>query len=197
MTATRVTGVMAVPGLVLLAWQACGREKHQRIGAAAGVAGTFVGIGAFSLYAFLVSGSPVAWYTSITRWGYEPGGNPFGTTVGLVRALLTQPYQFLATGPMAPYDTLNAFAALGALALAPLIWRRLNAGYALIVITAVLLPLSSGQFEGLGRYTSVLFPMPIVLASFAGELRHHMLLAASAVLYALGLAMFVTVHPLF
>jgi hypothetical protein len=88
-------------------------------------------------------------------------------------------------------------AALGALALTPVIWRRFNAGYALIVIAALLLPLSSGQFEGLGRYTSVLFPVALALASLAGETRHHVMLAASASLYALGLAMFVTVHPLF
>ena len=101
------------------------------------------------------------------------------------------------TGRLAPYDTLNALAAVGALALVPFIWRRFNLGYALIVVAALFLPLSSGQFEGLGRYTSVLFPVPLVLASFSGEMRHHVLIAASAALYALGLAMFVTVHPLF
>src|SRR5687767_8719045 len=45
MTATRVTGVMAVPGLALIAWQACGRDTHQRVRAAAGIAATLAGIG--------------------------------------------------------------------------------------------------------------------------------------------------------
>ena len=111
--------------------------------------------------------------------------------------LVTRPYQFLTTERMAPYDTLNALAAITALALVPLIWKRFNAGYALIVVAALLLPLSSGQFEGLARYTSVQFPVAIALASLGGEIRHHMLLATFAVLYGLCLALFVNVHPLF
>ena len=73
---------------------------------------------------------------------------------------------------MAPYDTLNTLAALGALALVPLIWRRFGAGYALISLAGLLLPLSSGQFEGLGRYCSVQFPIALALASFPGDTRH-------------------------
>ena len=96
-----------------------------------------------------------------------------------MQALATRPYQFLTSG-MGPYDTLNALAALGALALAPVIKRRFNAGYAVIVVAGLLLPLSSGQFEGLGRYTSVQFPIALVLASFSGEMRHHVMLTASA-----------------
>jgi hypothetical protein len=66
-----------------------------------------------------------------------------------------------------------------------------------IVLGALLLPLSSGQLEGLGRYASVQFPIALALASLAGEMRHGMLLAGSAILYAICLALFVTVHPLF
>ena len=197
MTATRVTGVMAVPGLAWVAWQASGGDRTVRLKAAAAVAGTLAGIGGYCLYNYSLSGRPFAWFDAITYWGYRPGGNPFGGLMGLFQALTTRPYQFLVTGRVAPYDTLNALAAVSALALVPFIWRRFNLGYALIVVAALFLPLSSGQFEGLGRYTSVLFPVPLVLASFSGEMRHHVLIAASAALYALGLAMFVTVHPLF
>ena len=66
-----------------------------------------------------------------------------------------------------------------------------------ILVLGLILPLSSGQFEGLGRYCSVLFPVPILFASFHGETRHLGLIAGSAMLYALGLALFVNVHPLF
>jgi hypothetical protein len=196
MTATRVTGVMTVPGLALIAWRASGSDRRRELKAAGAIAGGLSGIGLYCLFNFQLSGKPFAWYDSITYWGYQPGGNPFGSVARLLLSLATRPYQFLLER-MAPYDTLNALAALGALALTPVIWRRFNAGYALIVIAALLLPLSSGQFEGLGRYTSVLFPVALALASFAGETRHHVMLAASASLYALGLAMFATVHPLF
>ena len=55
----------------------------------------------------------------------------------------------------------------------PLIWWRFNGGYALIVLAGLLLPLSSGQFEGLGRYCSVQFPIALALASLGGEVRHY------------------------
>lgn len=197
MTATRVTGVMAIPGLALIAWRVAGADRRSQMLAVAAVAGSMAGIGLYSLFNYQISGTPFAWYDAITFWGYRPGGNPFGGVLGLLQALVTRPYQFLATERMAPYDTLNAVSALGALALLPLIVRRFNAGYALIVLAGLLLPLSSGQFEGLGRYCSVQFPIALGLASLTGEIRHHVLLAGSAVLYAIGLAMFVTVHPLF
>jgi hypothetical protein len=112
-------------------------------------------------------------------------------------AVVTRPLQYLGTEQMAPYDALNTFAAVTALALVPVIWRRFGTGYALIVLGGMLLPLSSGQLEGLGRYASVQFPIALALASFNGETRHTVLLAVFAMLYAICFALFVTVHPLF
>lgn len=205
MTATRVTGVMALPGIAWIGWTAAARSsdssaaglRRRRARAIAGTLACTAGVASYSVFNYVVSGSPLAWYHAITYWGYEPGGNPFAMPFALVRALLTRPYQFLTTEEMAPYDTLNGLAALGTLALVPFIWRRFGGGYALIVLGGMLLPMSSGQFEGLGRYSLVQFPVPLLLASLPGETRHHVLLGVSAVLYAIGLALFVTVHPLF
>ena len=196
LTATRVTGVMALPGLMWLAWATTRGDPRAQVKAALALAGAGIGICGYSLYNYTLSGNPFAWFESITYWGYVPGGNPASGMLAVLQALVSRPYQFL-TERIAPYDTLNAFAAMGALALVPVIWRRLNPGYALIVLASLVLPLSSGQLEGLGRYTSVQFPIAIALAGFTGEIRHHVVLAAFAMLYALGLAMFVTVHPLF
>lgn len=197
MTATRVTGVMAVPGLALLAWSAADRDSRSRMTAGLAVAASGLGIGLYSVFNYAISPSPFTWYDSITHWGYEPGGNPFRMTLALLQALATRPYQFLTTERMAWYDTLNAGAALTAVALVPLIWKRFNAGYALLVLATLLVPLSSGQFEGLGRYTAVQFPVALALASLGGELRHYALICGCAALYGLCLAMFVTAHPLF
>ena len=196
-TATRVTGLMAVPGLAL-AGLAGGGARSRDPGAGGGGGGRRAGRD-WRLQPLQLPHQrhAVGLVSRDHVLGLPPGGNPFSGLGALASVLATDPYRFLATGRLAPYDTLNAAAAVGALALVPFIWRRFNAGYAVVVVAALALPLSSGQFEGLGRYTSVLFPLPLLLASFGGELRHHILIGASAILYALGLAMFVTVHPLF
>lgn len=197
MTATRVTAVMAVPGLALLAWQAAASHDRTRLHAAAAAAACGLGIGLYSVFNWTLSGSLFTWYESITFWGYAPGANPLTALVSLGSHLATRPYPYLTTERMAPYDVINAGAAVAALLMVPLIWKRFNAGYALIVVAALLLPLSSGQFEGLARYTSVQFPLALALASLSGDLRHHLLLATSAALYGICLAMFVNVYPLF
>ena len=52
------------------------------------------------------------------------------TPVNLIRQLVTHPYRFLTTNPMAVYDTLYGVTGmLFALAI-PLVWRRLGAGTA-------------------------------------------------------------------
>lgn len=196
MTATRVNGVMFLPALALIGWDAAstGRERGWAVAAAlAGVAG----IAGYSWFVYIVSGNPFEWYDSITRWGYHPGGNPFSGLVSIAQQLMTRPIEFIATEPMAPYATLNAMAAAGALLVVPFVWERFGRGYAAIVVLGLLLPLSSGQFEGLGRYCSVLFPLPILLGSLRGETRHLGLMIGFVMFYTLGLVLFGNVHPLF
>jgi len=98
---------------------------------------------------------------------------------------------------MAPYDTLNALTATFALATIPWVWRRFGVGYVLVISLGLALPLSSGQYEGLGRYCAVLFPIPMVLSSVSGEARHSWLIASLVLFYGLGLVLFSNVHPLF
>jgi hypothetical protein len=196
MTATRVNGVMFLPALALIGWDAAstGRERTWALAVALG---GVAGIAGYSLFVYSVSGNPFEWYDSITRWGYHPGGNPFSGLVSIAQQLMSRPIEFIATEPMAPYATLNAVAAAGALLVVPFIWERFGRGYAAIVVLGLLLPLSSGQFEGLGRYCSVLFPLPILLGSIRGETRHLGLMTGFVMFYTLGLVLFGNVHPLF
>jgi hypothetical protein len=196
MTATRVTGVMALPGLAWLAWRTAGGDRRDLVKAALSLAGTTAGIALYCAYSYALSGDPFAWYDAITYWNYEPGGNPLAMPYSVLQAVFTRPLTYLNEA-MAPYDTLNTLAAVGAMCLVPLIWKRFGTGYALIVLGGLLLPLSSGQLEGLGRYTSVQFPIALALASISDEMRHTLLFAGFAMLYGICLALFVTVHPLF
>ena len=196
MTATRVNGVMFLPALALIGWDAASTDRERRWALGAALAG-LAGIGGYSLYVNSVTGDPFEWYDSITRWGYQPGGNPLSGLVAIAQELMTNPIEFIATDRMAPYNTLNAMAATGALIAVPFIYMRFGRGYAAIVVMGLLLPLSSGQFEGLGRYCSVLFPLPILFGSMRGETRHLGLMAGFVMFYTLGLVLFGNVHPLF
>ena len=196
MTATRVNGVMFLPALALIGWDAASTGRERRWALAAAIGGA-TGIAAYSWFVYSVSGNPFEWFDSITRWGYHPGGNPLRGLVAIAQQLTTRPIEFIATERMAPYDTLNAMAATGALLVVPFILQRFGRGYAAIVVLGLLLPLSSGQFEGLGRYCSVLFPLPILFGSMRGETRHLGLMTGFVMFYTLGLVLFGNVHPLF
>ena len=117
--------------------------------------------------------------------------------VGLVRRLLTHPYAFLASEPMALYDTLYGVTALLFAAAIPFVWRKFGAAYGLFMLLNLYVPLSSGAFEGLGRYCSVLFPAFIWLASIRSRFVYTSLVVVFALFYTLGLALFTTVRPLF
>jgi hypothetical protein len=197
MTATRVNGVMFIPALAWIAWQSSDGSRRDRTWALLAAAAGVLGIGAYSYFNYLLSGNPFEWYDSITRWGYSPGGNPFTGIVAVSQALLTRPMQYLTFEKMAPYDTFNTLAAVLALGMVPSVWKRFGAGYAAVIVLGLLLPLSSGQLEGLGRYCAVLFPIPILLGGLHGEARHTWLVACFVAFYTLGLILFGNVHPLF
>jgi hypothetical protein len=197
MTATRVNGLMAVPGLVWLAWVAAPPGRARLRGLAAGLAAA-LGWAAYCVYAWRLTGDPFEWYHAITRWGYYPGtsvaGNP---VVALVTNLATRPYDYVVSEHAAPYDILNGlFPAVMVMAL-PWIWWRLGTGYALLIAAPLALPLSSGQFEGLGRYCAVLFPFQIWLAAVTPETSRPLLYAGYGALYALALTLFTTLHAIF
>ena len=197
MTATRVNGVMFVPALAWIAWKSASPSIRERTWAMLSVAASLLGIGAYCLFNYRLSGNPFEWYYSIQRWGYHPGGNPLSGLIAIAQALIERPMQFLVTERMAPYDTLNALTAAFVLALIPMVWKRFGLGYALVIVLGLLLPLSSGQYEGLGRYCAVLFPIPLLLGGLRGEARHTWLIACFVLFYALGLVLFGNVHPLF
>ena len=198
MTATRVNGVMAVPGLALIGWAAAGPGTAARVRGTLAALGAVAGMAAYSLYVWSLSGNPFEWYHAITRWGYFPGttvaANPL---VAFITNLATRPYDYLVTDHAAPYDVFNGLFPVVMAASLPWLWRRLGPGYALIVAANLALPLSSGQFEGLGRYCAVLFPFQIWLAAAVPTPYLPLIYAGYGVLYGLALTMFTTLHGIF
>ena len=79
----------------------------------------------------------------------------------------------------------------------PMVWRKFGAGYGLFMSANLWLPLSSGQYEGLGRYCAVLFPFFIWLAQVRSRFVFGSAVILSAMLYPLCLALFTKGLPLF
>jgi hypothetical protein len=196
-TATRVNGILMLVPLAWIAWTHAGDSRRDRVHAALGLALVPVGIAAYSAYVYYLSGRPFEWARSISRWGYHPGGSPWMTLAHLIHQLVTHPYMYLTTDPMALYDTLYGVTALLFAASIPFVWRKFGAAYGLFMLVNLYLPLSSGALEGLGRYCSVLFPAFIWLASIRSRHLYTTVVVVFALFYTLGLALFTTVHPLF
>jgi hypothetical protein len=202
-SATRVNGILMLPALAWIAWRAARPEWRDRARAVFGLLLVVCGIAAYSAFVYRLTAGPAGshnpfeWASTLQRWGYYPGGAPWPPLVRLVGNLLTRPYSYLTTEPMAPYDTLNGLAAIIFVASIPLVWRRFGAGYGLFMVANLWLPLSSGQYEGLGRYCVVLFPFFLWAATIRSGAAFALLVAAWAMLYALCLALFTTMYPLF
>jgi Mannosyltransferase (PIG-V) len=202
-TATRVNGILMLPALALIAWRAAEPNARDRIRAANGLLLVASGVVIYSLFVYRLttipggSHNPLEWAVTLERWGYYPGGAPWTPLLRLVSNLLVRPYAYLTGDPMAPYDTLNGLAALAVVATLPFVWRRLGAAYGLFVAANLWLPLSSGQFEGLGRYCSVMFPFFIWLATIRSRPVLTAVGTVCLLLYGICLSLFANVHPLF
>lgn len=196
-TATRVNGVLMLPALAWIAWRRAEPTPRDRALAVAGLLLVAGGVGAYSLYIYQLSGNPLEWAATISRWGYYPGGEPTAGLARLGRSLLTHPYAYLAGERLAPYDTLNGLTALLFAVAVPFVWWRFGAAYGWLMAANLWLPLSSGQYEGMGRYCAVLFPFFIWLATLESRAVLTAVLVVSAMLYTLCLALFTTIHPLF
>ena len=198
-TGTRVTGIMMWPALAWIAWRSAAPTKPDRLAASTALVVATLGFAGYCAYIYSLTGQPLLWATALTRWGsgYHPGGAPWNAPVELLRRLLTHPYAFLASEPMALYDTLYGVTALAFAAAIPFVWQKLGAAYGLFMVVNLYVPLSSGTFEGLGRYCSVLFPAFIWLASIRSRFVYASVVVVFALFYTLSLALFTTVRPLF
>ncbi|HEV3063532.1 MAG TPA: mannosyltransferase family protein [Vicinamibacterales bacterium] len=198
--ATRVTGVLMWPGLALIAWThagPAGEERRDRALAAVALVLSVAGFAWYCAFVYAESGNPFEWAATLQRWNYEVGRAPWTAPARLVGHLATHPYAYLAGERMALYETLYGITGILFLAAVPFVWMRFGAGYGLFMLLNLLLPLSSGVFEGVGRYCSVLFPCFIWLASLRSRALGTAIVVVFAMFYVLGLALFTTVHPLF
>ena len=197
-TATRANGILMLPALAWIAYRRAEPTSRDRVMALVGLLLVVGGVGVYSLYVYQLSGgNPLEWVTTIQRWGYNPGGAPWIAPARLIGQLATRPYGYLTGDPMAPYDTLHGVTVLLFAAMTPLVWRHIDAAYGLFMLLNLLLPLSAGVFEGVGRYCSVLFPAFMWLAMVRSRAIATAILVVFSLFYTLALALFTTNHPVF
>jgi Dolichyl-phosphate-mannose-protein mannosyltransferase len=195
-TATRVNGVLMVPALAWIAYRTAAPALRSRLMAVTGLVIALAGVGGYSLYVYQLTGNPFEWASSIQRWGYVPGGAPWVAPMRLIQDLAV-PHAYLTGNAMAPYDILYGVTAIAFIVLTPFVWWKLGAAYGIFMLLNLWLPLSSGVFEGVGRYCSVLFPAFIALAMIESSAVFTGIVVMFALFYTLGLALFTTTHPLF
>ena len=196
-TATRVNGMLMWPALAWIAFRSAEPTPRDRTHALIGLLLVWSGVAAYSLYVYQLSGNPFEWVTSIQRWGYQPGGTSWVASVRLMQTLATHPYAYLASDPMAPYDALYGVTGILFALSIPFVWWKFGAGCGSYMLLSLWLPLSSGTFEGVGRYCSVLFPAFLWLATIQSRTVSTAIIVLFSLFYTLGLALFTTIHPIF
>ena len=148
-----------------------------------------VGVATYCAYLFLRFGDPLVWIKSNHAWG-----RTLQTDLLPIQAQnFSHPIAYMLQNP---YDFLNAVAAIAALCLVPLVWRRVGPAYALFVLANMLPPIMFGGVMAMGRLTSTLFPLFIALAAAVRPGAAMPILVVFASLQTLAVAMFFTWHPL-
>ncbi len=153
-----------------------------------------LGMLAYSVYIYDLTGDPFMWIRLQAAWGRENVG-VVSFLAGEVRSVGEQGAYGYATGNVP--NLLNALAALLVAASVVPVWRGFGAPAAVLLAVNLLPSLASGGWLSVGRATSVLFPVFLWLADVV-PVRHRMIwIGAFAALQAFAAVLFFTWRPLF
>jgi Gpi18-like mannosyltransferase len=152
----------------------------------------------YCAYVYTLSGDPLGWLSAQAQWGYSLGHPPWEQLLKLIARIAKHGlYDYFFISQMAPYRLFHGVVALIFLGLAPSIFKRLGAGLGCYVLASLLVPLSGNALEGVGRYSSVLFPAFMVLGTVKSQRWHEAILIVSALFLALFVCLFVTGLPIY
>jgi len=191
---TRLNGSLLALPLFVMAIQAERSSSRLDVRSFAAAAAPLAGLSIYALFIWRLSGDPLAFATGQLAWGRSYQG---------LAALVAQQYSMVANTGLsgyvgAPgYDVLNALGALFGLATMYPVARRLGVAYALFMAINLLPAMANGGLLSTGRFSSVLFPSFIWLASAAPSSHRPAWIASFAALQAYNAALFYTWRPLF
>jgi Gpi18-like mannosyltransferase len=175
-SATRVTGILLLPVLLLLAWQ----QRRRLFPAMLWLALVPVGIAGFMLHLYTVTGDAFAFLHAQQAWGREAGA-PWRPLVAYLSQwhVVSEPWNLLGFHFLITLLLLTSAIAL---------FLRRDYAMGMYVLLAVLVALSSGSLQSMGRYALVVFPMFFWMAAIARSPLIDRLITAISVF---GLGLFV------
>jgi hypothetical protein len=189
---TRPNGIFLSVPLALLAVSGA----NTRYLAAGLVAAAMCGVGTLIYSAFIwnLTGHPLTWAVGHAAWGRHYQG---------LLHLVTERYDVIRHAGLysyavqSPYDLLNGLGALFVLAAALPVWRRFGLPFAVFIVINMLPPLATGGLLSAGRFSAVLFPAFMWLASVVRSQHRAGWIASFATLQALNASLFYTWRPLY
>lgn len=168
LSATRPTGLALLPAFALDAMLGRRRFSWRLLWLLVMPAG----VGGYSLYCYLHTGDPLFFSAIQKNWGrsFTP---PWSVFLDHFSSMVN--HNLLANEVDFAFMLDMLFAIL-ALALVPLVWRRLGAAEALFVLGTLVLTFASGSTRSLTRFTLTLFPLFLVLGQMLAHRWRAMLL---------------------
>jgi hypothetical protein len=162
-SATRVTGVVLLPSLVILYWQRHRLDPRNASFYGLGLLVIPVGLLAYMFYSWSMTGNLWAFKDAQAGWSRQTGFflTPLFNYV-LNAAEVAVPWNFLS---------LNFAAAVLTFVCVYLLIRRREWSLAVYAFLTIVIPLSSNTLQSVGRYTIVIFPIYIALASIENSRR--------------------------
>ena len=152
-SATRLTGVLLLPSLLILSWQ---MYRSLQIRKLVGLLLIPVGLFAYMFYQWRRSGDALAFVHASASWGRKPSL----FFLGPLFTYVTHPYEIVAGWH---FNLLNASCAFLCFFCIYVLVRRREWALAFFTFAALMLPLSSGVLQSLERYTMGFFPVFIAL----------------------------------
>ena len=151
-SATRLTGVLLLPSLLVLSWQMYRSLQIKKI---LGLLLIPFGLFAYMFYSWRLTGDALAFKHAQAAWGREP-------SIFFLRSVINW-----LVGPhlITPWNV-ELFSVVSALLCFVCIYilaRRREWAFALYTLISIILPLSSGNLQSLERYTMGFFPIFIAL----------------------------------
>ncbi len=192
---SRPNGCFLLLPLVIAAFESRRREESlPSASALAAAAAPGVGVLLYCLYVWRLTGNPLAWAEGHAAWGRHYQG---------LTHLVTDRYHVISNAGLTtyvsqqPYDLLNALGVIFVLAAVVPLAQRFSMAFALFVLVNIIPPLAAGGFMSTGRFSSVLFPAFLWLASIVPERHRAGWISGFSALQALCAALFYTWRPLY